>query len=73
MSSNPTEPPFVIHKRITRLTDNLAEALESLAAQGTHETAQRIQRIQRLRLQEQKKIRPYLATGKSYEDPQRTE
>ncbi|CAB4169971.1 hypothetical protein UFOVP1087_3 [uncultured Caudovirales phage] len=74
MSSSPKEPPFVIHNRITRLTDNLAEALESLAAQGTQETAQRIQRIQRLREAEQKKIRPYLATGKSYEyPPPRTE
>ena len=71
--SDDIEPPHVIHNRITRLTDNLAEALDAQKEQGGSEIAIRIQRLQRLREQEQKKIKPYLATGKSYEDPHRTE
>lgn len=71
MSSEPKEPPYVIHKRILRLTDNLADALAAQEEQGGSEIAIRIQRLQRLREAEQKKVRPYLATGKAYEDPQR--
>ena len=73
MSSDPIEPPYAIYNRTLRLTDNLAEARAAQKEQGGIEIAIRIQRLQRLREQEQKKIKPYLATGKSYEDPHRTE